>query len=158
MAHLKQVKNCIALKTSPQSDPVKQTSESFRFPSYKSTPSLPSTDEVATEPHGLSPVETLVLNQGSPFTSASNEATLAQSYMPNVALGKHSVRSSIDTPSEIGSGPSVSTFAVARAAKKVAKKKYKPVALKVRPILGELPDKFRIIRNIPATPLQECRF
>jgi Integrase zinc binding domain/RNase H-like domain found in reverse transcriptase len=32
-------------------------------------------------------------------------------------------------------------------------KKYKPVALKVKPILGELPDKFRIIRNIVGDPL-----
>ena len=33
------------------------------------------------------------------------------------------------------------------------KKKYKPVAQKVRPILGELPDKFRIRRNIVGDPL-----
>ena len=33
------------------------------------------------------------------------------------------------------------------------KKKYKPVAKKVRPIIGELPDKFRIIRNIIGDPL-----
>jgi hypothetical protein len=33
-------------------------------------------------------------------------------------------------------------------------KKYKPVALKVRPILGELPEKFRIIRNIIGDPLE----
>lgn len=33
------------------------------------------------------------------------------------------------------------------------KKKYKPVALKVRPVIGELPAKFRIIRNIIGDPL-----
>ena len=32
-------------------------------------------------------------------------------------------------------------------------KKYKPVALKTRPILGELADKFRIVRNIIGDPL-----
>lgn len=32
-------------------------------------------------------------------------------------------------------------------------KKYKPVALKVKPIIGELPDKFRIVRNIKGDPL-----
>ena len=43
---------------------------------------------------------------------------------------------------------------VAPIAPKVkAKKKYKPVALKVRPVIGELPDKFRIIRNITGDPL-----
>ena len=33
------------------------------------------------------------------------------------------------------------------------KKKYKPVALKVRPVIGELPERFRIIRNIIGDPL-----
>ena len=36
-----------------------------------------------------------------------------------------------------------------------AKKKYKPVALKTRPILADLPDKFRIIRNIIGDPLAD---
>ena len=35
------------------------------------------------------------------------------------------------------------------------KKKYKPVALKVRPVVGELPAKFRIIRNIIGDPLKD---
>ena len=34
-----------------------------------------------------------------------------------------------------------------------AGRKYKPVAKKVRPVLAELPDKFRIIRNIKGDPL-----
>ena len=33
------------------------------------------------------------------------------------------------------------------------KKKYKPVALKVKPIIGQLPDKFRIVRHIVGDPL-----
>ena len=35
-----------------------------------------------------------------------------------------------------------------------AAKKYKPVALKVKPVLGELAEKFRIIRNIKGDPLE----
>jgi hypothetical protein len=35
------------------------------------------------------------------------------------------------------------------------KKKYKPIALKVKPVIGELPDKFRIIWNIIGNPLQD---
>jgi hypothetical protein len=35
------------------------------------------------------------------------------------------------------------------------KKKYKPVALKVKPVIGELPDKFRILQNIIGDPLQD---
>ena len=34
------------------------------------------------------------------------------------------------------------------------KKKYKPVAQKVRPVITTLPDKFRIIRNITGDPLE----
>lgn len=33
-------------------------------------------------------------------------------------------------------------------------KKYKLVALKTKPVLGDLPEKFRIIRNIKGNPLQ----
>jgi hypothetical protein len=36
-----------------------------------------------------------------------------------------------------------------------AKKKYKPVHLKVKPVIGELPDRFRIIRNIIGDPLKD---
>ena len=37
----------------------------------------------------------------------------------------------------------------------VSKKKYKPVALKVRPVITDLPDRFRIIRNITGDPLKD---
>ena len=36
-----------------------------------------------------------------------------------------------------------------------AGKKYKPVALKVRPVETELPSRFRIVRNIKGDPLQD---
>ena len=54
-------------------------------------------------------------------------------------------------PSELSS--SASAFAAATASKKIKGKKYKPVALKVRPVIGELPGKFRIVRNITGDPL-----
>ncbi|KAF8829978.1 hypothetical protein HHX47_DHR2000155 [Lentinula edodes] len=37
----------------------------------------------------------------------------------------------------------------------LASRKYKPVAKKVRPIIGELPQKFRIIRDIKGDPLKD---
>ncbi len=37
----------------------------------------------------------------------------------------------------------------------LASKKYKPVALKVKPLLGDLPDKFRIVRDIKGDPLKD---
>ena len=37
----------------------------------------------------------------------------------------------------------------------LAKKKYKPVHLKVKPVIGALPDKFRIVRNIIGNPLKD---
>ena len=43
--------------------------------------------------------------------------------------------------------PQVSTFA--------AKRKYKPVALKTRPLLADLPDKFWIVQNIIGDPLAD---
>jgi hypothetical protein len=36
-----------------------------------------------------------------------------------------------------------------------AKKKYKPIAKKVRPVIGELPEKFRIERRIIGNPLDD---
>ena len=43
----------------------------------------------------------------------------------------------------------------ARAALAATKKKYKPVHLKTRPVLAELPPQFRIIRDIKGDPLQD---
>ena len=36
-----------------------------------------------------------------------------------------------------------------------AGRKYKPVTRKIRPVLAELPDKFRIVRNIVGDPLKD---
>ena len=38
---------------------------------------------------------------------------------------------------------------------KILMKKYKPVAQKVRPIIGDLPSRFRIVRNIIGDPLTD---
>ena len=35
------------------------------------------------------------------------------------------------------------------------KKKYKPVAQKVRAVLGEMPEKFRVVRKITGDPLKD---
>lgn len=61
---------------------------------------------------------------------------------------------SFSSPSRTGNPRPVPAFVTAPiATKKQTKKKYKPVALKVKPIVGELPDKFRIVRNITGDPL-----
>jgi hypothetical protein len=39
----------------------------------------------------------------------------------------------------------------------VTKKKYKPVAQKVRPVITQLPGRYRIIREIQGDPLERCR-
>ena len=87
--------------------------------------------------------------------SASNEALSLTTQMSSVASHKHSVPFSIDMSVTSGSVNIASTYAaVVSTAKKPMKKKYKLIALKVRPILGELPDKFWIIRNITGDPLE----
>jgi hypothetical protein len=52
-----------------------------------------------------------------------------------------------NTPNHIFSEP-IATYIA-------AKKKYKPIHLKVKPVIEELPDKFRIIRNIIGDPLKD---
>lgn len=74
-------------------------------------------------------------------------------------------------PKSLVTGPDVATFTDAKPLDRTpntlskgnlptrdgnlaTKKKYKPVALKVRPVIGELPEKFRIVRNIIGDPLE----
>ena len=47
------------------------------------------------------------------------------------------------------------TSSIPPLAEVYAKKKYKPVAQKIRPVLGSLPDKFRIERHIYGNPLAD---
>lgn len=58
----------------------------------------------------------------------------------------------LDSTISTEDAPDVSTFAQAKS-----KKKYKPVALKTRPVLGSLPEKFRIVRDIKGDPLSTIR-
>jgi hypothetical protein len=77
-------------------------------------------------------------------------------YSNSSSIPQHLIRSSdefllpiciTNTPNRIFSEP-IATYIA-------AKKKYKPVHLKVKPVIGELPDKFRIIRNIIGNPLKD---
>ncbi|KAH7868546.1 uncharacterized protein C8R40DRAFT_1061721, partial [Lentinula edodes] len=52
-------------------------------------------------------------------------------------------------------GTNISTASTAEPMAVLASRKYKPVAKKVRPIIGELPQKFRIIRDIKGDPLKD---
>ena len=61
----------------------------------------------------------------------------------------------IPPPSQL-SGPSYSPFTPRTPlAIYAAKKKYKPVALKVRPVMTELPKRFRVVRKIIGDPLAD---
>nr|GAT45999.1 DNA/RNA polymerase [Mycena chlorophos] len=62
--------------------------------------------------------------------------------------------SSIPSPSAIPSSPPPVSPSPP-AAETYAKKKYKPVAQKVKPVLGTLPEKFRIVRHIDGEPLAD---
>jgi hypothetical protein len=77
------------------------------------------------------------------------------SSVTSLAISVQTTAQTSDTsPSRTGSVALVPACTAAPVkAKKVQKKKYKPVALKVRPVIGELPDKYRIIRNIVGDPL-----
>ena len=97
----------------------------------------------------------LEANQLRSRIAASYEANSLRSHMSSVTspavIGSH-----FGSPSSKGSNTSVPTYTtVPIAAKKERKKKYKPVALKVRPVIGELPDRYRIIRDIIGDPLAD---
>ena len=99
------------------------------------------------------------------ITSASREAPTANPLMSSVTYREAPIvpiiASTVMTPEcvQTTSAPllpydlAVAYAAIKVTAKKPTKKKYKPVALKVRPVLTDLPDKFRIIRNITGDPL-----
>ena len=56
--------------------------------------------------------------------------------------------------SNLGRAPAAPTYTAVTNTVKKKGKKYKPVALKVRPVLGVLPDQFRIVRTILGDPLE----
>ena len=88
--------------------------------------------------------------------AASQEEPFVTTHESSVTSSAPPVSSVDVSPPSTGSITQDSTSSAApKAKKKMAKKKYKPVALKVKPIIGELPDKFRIIRNIIGDPLKD---
>jgi Integrase zinc binding domain/RNase H-like domain found in reverse transcriptase len=85
--------------------------------------------------------------------SASVRANQDVTNVSNVTQRDSLPPTTIGAPSSTGSHPSTSAYAVIPTEKKKTKKKYKPVALKVRPVIGELPERYRIVRNIIGDPL-----
>ena len=75
---------------------------------------------------------------------------------PSIAASKGATRGISDVPNVVPDDSEISAYvSTLGAPKHIAKKKYKPVALKVRPVISELPDKFRIVRNIIGDPLAD---
>jgi hypothetical protein len=98
-------------------------------------------DEDATPP----PQEA---SEGNPSTSTSTRSQLTDGPEHPYRLAKDAAYS---PPVTKNVGAQEKPVAIYIA----AKKKYKPVHLKVKPVIGELPDKFRIIRNIIGDPLKD---
>jgi hypothetical protein len=139
----------ISLISFQRSDPSKQ-SETISYHSRAVIPASFPNPSTLVLPSDPSTPERVI----SPLASAFTQAPTASSHMSTVVTS----RESSVTPSDFGLASAnifavPSSLAATKAPKKIAKKKYKPVALKVRPILGELPDKFRIIRDIVGDPL-----
>ena len=94
-----------------------------------------------------------------------NNYPITESYSTYIEINEQVLHEPITTQYSSTIGPST-TFSVSHFTendklpdeeiflKLAVKKKYKPVALKVKPVIGELPDKFRIIRQIIGDPLQ----
>ena len=83
----------------------------------------------------------------SPLTTDSSETPLLSAWLSSETSIEPSFL--IDKFSNSGSIPSAPAYtAITPTTKKLMKKKYKPIALKVRPVLTELPNKLHIIRNI----------
>jgi len=75
------------------------------------------------------------------YTSKSSHSLLVPT---DSSISSRSLLAPADTPYTLD--PQASIF---------AKRKYKPVARKVRPVIAALPDKFRITRNIVGDPLAD---
>ena len=103
----------------------------------------------------------LTEHQSNHPSELAHQSAYSNVYPPKPTLIKHPIRS-LDpicprdsrsdpraTPDYV---PIVSTLAQVKS-----KKKYKPVVLKTRPVLGAVPEKFRILRNIVGDPLATLR-
>ena len=94
-------------------------------------------------------------NTSTSIIAASREATPSSKHVPSVvSSARPTLPADYQSPITDTTNPDPAIPVTTKAAKKPTKKKYKPVALKVKPIIGELPDKFRIIRNIVGDPLK----
>lgn len=99
----------------------------------------PLSDSFSSESVSLSYLsacdDTQIRSEFSKFSPDSTNAEAESYILPNVIF-----------ESQVSDLPTVDTFLG-------GKKKYKPVHLKVRPIKTELPERYRIVRNITGDPL-----
>ena len=78
--------------------------------------------------------------------SVTSVTSLATDTVPTHSASHSPLTLLVPVPDIDTRGPEVDTFAA---------RKYKPVARKIRPVLADLPDKFRIVRNIIGDPLAD---
>jgi hypothetical protein len=136
-------KNFNSISLAQSSDPSKKVSETTSL-DHVSIPII----FIATTSYSDSPSGSLS------SLAAYSEANSVRSHMSSVT--SPSVPPSDSSPFRTGSELSVPIYNTAPiAVKKKQKKKYKPVALKVRLVIGELQDRYRIVRNIVGNPLQD---
>ncbi|PIL33987.1 hypothetical protein GSI_03695 [Ganoderma sinense ZZ0214-1] len=100
--------------------------------------------------HDLSssiPLDSFLFAQTREFLVSSSQ--LSPAFSGFISLPEHlEYKPIFDISASPTNTPPVESFAA-------AKKKYKPVARKVRPLLSELPEKFRIVRNIVGDSLAD---
>jgi hypothetical protein len=128
-----------------EKSPSQPTIASFSFTSSRSiAPRLPFTvlslPDYATTSRLMNPAndETIIASNTSTIYSESMRCTNSDQ---SSSLGNKDLRYQ-------------NANKIVRESHLATKKKYKPVALKVRPVIGELPEKFRILRHITGDPLE----
>lgn len=127
------------------------TSQSLPLDSYSSLSNLSlsiplSRVDVSSSQDTLSCLDSISLSQApssvSPYAYESSSTPLASTFTLST------VNKSLSDLSSYYPSPRKPLSILA------AKKKYKPVALKTRPVMTELPERFRITRNILGDPLE----
>jgi hypothetical protein len=103
------------------------------LPDFESSPSSSSPSFSISSSNIIANLYLTASNQYATLSSASKADTMQLS--------------TICSPSYTSSDSLYPVFAA-------SKKKYKPVALKVRPVITDLPNHFRIVRNITGDPLE----
>ena len=115
----------------------------------KTVPAFP----IASPSPQIPPIDSLMFTIAEPqpippTTDSSLDLLPIKTALPspvlNIITTPHQSQDAVQDKQPIGTAPAYLG----------AKKKYKPVALKVKPVIGELPDQFRIVRNILGDPLQ----